>query len=581
MMRKYIFILLLLFSVGFAKAQFYVAVSSEQFSDTVRTCYDTTITYYAYGIYGEDTIPDMNFKWDFDDGTIETEQNLDTIDYKFLDRQAHRILVTVWNDTLWDYNIIPVKLGLEPDFSNTKADIPEGQNGICLGEDVDLIGAAEPIEWEEERQNQKLEVFPQYLTDVNSYSSYITRRSFDVSTVFEQNTDIDNIGVLIEHSNAENVQIKLTCPTGKEVVLKDTGGIENVLGEPIIEPDNLSEGLGYWYYWSNSPENGTMNTFIGDSDTIPSSSFESDSLWTKFIGCPLNGDWTLSVIDDTEDEHDGYVFGWSLTFNEDIETDLLKYQNIYDLESNECLWNGIEVNTTSAGQSSAKPEYYGTFTYDFYIEDDFNCPYKTQVDVLVEEPVFTLDKDPATMVIGDSVLLENVTSWAITWSWDFGDDSDKGTEETEYKKYEYQGKYEIIMTVTSESGCKDRDTNIITITPKPVEVADYNIFTPNGDGINDVFSFFNTPDELIDAANIEDIHGRIYNRNGEVVCKWETAEEAIAGWDGTIKNRGGRNAPAGYYYYVLIITSKEVDEKNNFKKQEPVGGTIYLYRSKD
>ena len=96
----------------------------------------------------------------------------------------------------------------------------------------------------------------------------------------------------------------------------------------------------------------------------------------------------------------------------------------------------------------------------------------------------------------------------------------------------------------------------------------------------DIFYFFNTPDEKIDAANIEEIIGRIYNRNGQIVCEWNSREDILEGWNGTVRNRGGRDAPAGFYYYVLIITSKQVEGSDKFVKQEPVNGLIYLFRSK-
>ncbi|MBN2891317.1 MAG: gliding motility-associated C-terminal domain-containing protein [Bacteroidales bacterium] len=573
-MKKYILLSIAIFLWTFSNAQFYVSVSSNQLNDTVRTCVDTSITFYAYGIYDGDTVPEMNFKWDFDDNTLESDIELDTIEHSFNDQQAYRILVTVWNDTLWGYNIIPVKIGIDPLFDGTKVDIPSEQTGICLGEKVKLIGVTEPDEWEETRQNIVTEVFPQYITDTETYLSALTRRSFNLDDTFELSTDIDKIGVNIEHSNTANVRITLTCPIGKEVVLKDSGGVEKAFGEPIIEPDNYSEGVGYWYYWSNTPTFGTMNTYSGTEDTLPSGFYQSDSLWTKFIGCPLNGDWVLKVTDETADDNDGYLFEWALFFNEDIETDTLKYQNTYFVES----WSD-GVTNQSEGTSIVEPDDYGEYKYTFTVSDDFGCIHETDVNVTAEKPFF--EKDQETMRCGDSVKLEDKTSWAISWKWDFGDESDLGNEEIEYKKYEYQGIYPIEMIVRSESGCKDNFIDSITITPRFDDVEEYNIFTPNGDGVNDVFTFFHSPDEIINAANIENIHGRIFNRYGEIVCSWETPEEAIAGWDGTIKNKGGREAPAGFYYYVLIITTKELDDKSKFTKKEPVGGTIFLYRTKE
>lgn len=571
-MKKYLIIFIFLISALISEAQFRVSINSNQFSDTIKTCKDTTISYYAYGIFGTDTIPDMHFRWDFDDSDIQTGINLDTIEHSYFDQQAYRILVTVWNDTLWGYNVLPVKLGIKPWFETTKSDIPDDQDGICLGEEVTLTGGTEPKKWKEKRQTIKTEILPIKVEKNFSYSGEITRRSFFVGDTIEQASDFDSIGIKIEHSNTENVKITLTCPTGKTVVLKDTGGVEKAFGEPIINSDEV--GFGYWYYWTNSPNFGTMNTYVGN-DTLPSSTYAPDSLFSQFIGCPINGTWTMTVTDDTEGD-DGYVFAWALIFDKDIEKDTIEYFNIFDL--NESKWSGDKISSTNElGIAHATPEEYNNHTYKYTILDNFGCPHDTSIAITVEEPSFDMDK--TNMYIGDSVKLENTTTWAESQSWKFGDFSDKGSEKIEYKIYDYLGTYQIIMTATSESGCKDRDTNNIEIEAKEVPIAGYNIFTPNGDGVNDVFYFFNTPDEKIDAANIEDVIGRVYNRNGEIVCEWNSREDILKGWDGTIRNKGGRDAPSGFYYYILIITSKQVEGSDKFVKQPPVNGEIYLFRS--
>jgi len=570
-MKYYIFISFFVIFSFSGSAQFFVSVKSNFEVDTLKTCVDTNQTFYAYGIYGTDTVPDMNFIWDFDDNSDIVEGiGMDTVFHTFHDRKAHRILVTVWNDTLWGYNIYPVKIGLEPDFSQTKADIPDGQDGICFGEEVKLIGVADMELWEEERQNVKTEQLEQYIHHNYSYSSVITRRSFYLTDYFTQATDIDSIGLKIEHSNISDLRVVLTCPTGKEVVLKDSGGVEKSFGEPVIEPTDLSPGAGYWYYWSNMPEYGTMNTFSGQ-DTLPSGSYQADSLWTKFSGCPLNGNWTISVEDVHSNEDNGYIFAWSLYFDEDLERDTIKYSN----KINQISWE--PASTNDQGIAYVTPPDRGANIYTFNVTNDYGCKDYVDIDVLVESANFEMDKE--SLRIGDSVQLKNMTTWAEAYKWEFSDDTDDKTEEEVYKKFDYAGEYKINLTVKSQSGCRDTVSKKITVYAEFNEIPDYNIFTPNGDGMNDVFSFFNNPDEEINAANIEQIHGRIYNRYGDVVCKWETTEEAIQGWDGTIDNRGGREAPTGFYYYVLIITTKEKDEKNNFVKNEPFNGTIFLYRS--
>lgn len=76
-----------------------------------------------------------------------------------------------------------------------------------------------------------------------------------------------------------------------------------------------------------------------------------------------------------------------------------------------------------------------------------------------------------------------------------------------------------------------------------------NVFTPNGDGYNDLF----TP--LIPYKHIKDISMQIYNRWG--VLMFETTDSDIL-WDGT--NRNNKQACTdGVYFYIVTVNEIRVD----------------------
>jgi gliding motility-associated-like protein len=71
-------------------------------------------------------------------------------------------------------------------------------------------------------------------------------------------------------------------------------------------------------------------------------------------------------------------------------------------------------------------------------------------------------------------------------------------------------------------------------------VAFPDAFTPNGDGLNDVFRPV--------APYTKDFLMEIYNRWGEILFR---TTELNTGWDG---NYAGRPAPAGpYIYYIRLV----------------------------
>ncbi len=112
--------------------------------------------------------------------------------------------------------------------------------------------------------------------------------------------------------------------------------------------------------------------------------------------------------------------------------------------------------------------------------------------------------------------------------------------------------------------CASVDTfNVQTIIceePLPDSLFTPNVFTINGDGINDKFTIYN--------SNYKSLEVIIYNRWGQKVGYWNGVNE---GWDGNQFNSGAA-CPDGVYFYVGIAQSN-----NNI---EPVSlhGTITLMR---
>jgi gliding motility-associated-like protein len=87
--------------------------------------------------------------------------------------------------------------------------------------------------------------------------------------------------------------------------------------------------------------------------------------------------------------------------------------------------------------------------------------------------------------------------------------------------------------------CKSTTTHVVVIIDNCDSIIAPTIFTPNGDGINDLFHF--------DVQPLRCFHCKIYNRWGKLVYEWD---DATGGWDGKIMNTGGL-ASDGVYYYIL------------------------------
>lgn len=127
--------------------------------------------------------------------------------------------------------------------------------------------------------------------------------------------------------------------------------------------------------------------------------------------------------------------------------------------------------------------------------------------------------------------------------------------------YAVGGEYDVCIKVQNKNGCQDSVCHTITVFD-PLVVTPPNIFTPDGDGINDVFSF-----EFL-SKGINDINIIIVNRWG---VKMAEVNGLAAGWDGT--DRNGSICRDGVYFYTYSGTAENGDP---FSGQ----GTIQLIGAK-
>jgi gliding motility-associated-like protein len=117
---------------------------------------------------------------------------------------------------------------------------------------------------------------------------------------------------------------------------------------------------------------------------------------------------------------------------------------------------------------------------------------------------------------------------------------------------------------SSNDYCSSSDTIIITVLESAIQVP--NVFTPNGDGINDEFR--------VAYKSIVRFHCWVYNRWGRKVFEWTDPQK---GWDGTI---GTSKAEPGPYFYVIEAYGSDVDAKGTPKKYL-LKGDINLLRGKE
>ena len=126
----------------------------------------------------------------------------------------------------------------------------------------------------------------------------------------------------------------------------------------------------------------------------------------------------------------------------------------------------------------------------------------------------------------------------VSYFWDFGDSS-SSTEINPTHTY-LPGIYVVTLKVVGENGCESESTQLVEVLESTDELFVPNVFTPNGDYVNDFF-------ELNVSAPFE-LHVSIFNRWGELIFE---SNDCYFKWNGEFR---GEKVQAGTYVY--FITGK-------------------------
>jgi gliding motility-associated-like protein len=151
------------------------------------------------------------------------------------------------------------------------------------------------------------------------------------------------------------------------------------------------------------------------------------------------------------------------------------------------------------------------------------------------------------------VFIDQSSSYAVDWQWYFADGDTAAGKVTSHS-FGLPGTYDVMLIAYSELGCPDTAIKQILIL-EGIFVP--NVFSPNGDGVNDFFYVKNT--------DVENLKIEIFNRWGTKI--WGS-EGRNSRWDG--RSYAGDPVPEGTYYFIIeaITSYKDLSTK----------GTVTLVR---
>ncbi len=219
------------------------------------------------------------------------------------------------------------------------------------------------------------------------------------------------------------------------------------------------------------------------------------------------------------------------------------------------LWNNGATTLTQQGLAGD--------TYTLTVTDSNGCVISDSI--VVESNLITGDiiADPDTLIaVGETTeLVLNTSSMVNSIIWtpsDYLNNTDNDTVvviATEFDTLTYTA------TFTDDNGCVGTDTITIYIDKEPNFFAP-NVFTPNGDGVNDEMQIFTAG-----AYRIQRL--QIFDRWGELIFD---STDTNASWDGTFK---GKQMNAGVYVYRAALQRGRETSSRNI---EWVQGSVTLIR---
>lgn len=201
--------------------------------------------------------------------------------------------------------------------------------------------------------------------------------------------------------------------------------------------------------------------------------------------------------------------------------------------------------------------------------------YADEVPTIDPQATFTTDEgeETGTSYSGSAPLMvvfhanaENVGMYTPHYEWRFTKEGEtqpylvRYEEETEYTFTE-AGSHRIVLYATFINGndtiayTKDywQDAQPITIQISESKLEMPNAFSPNGDGINDIYRAKNNYQSIVE------FDAYIFNRWGQKIYEWH---DPAGGWDGKFN---GKDVKQGIYF--VLVKAKGADgRKYNIKK---------------
>ena len=360
--------------------------------DSTRVCVGDLVDFSGLASSAAPGFTLTNYEWDFMDGSTATGP---TVSHAFDTPGQYLVqLFLTDNNGCGNTNLIDLQVFVAtiPTFIGFP-----GDTTLCLGENVVFTADPEAYEllWNGFPGSQTIDdgCLPDTLLGV-SQDVEIMQTGFAAGSTITQLSDIQSLCLGLEHSFMGDLVIIVECPNGQNQILHQQGGGGTQIGEPnpldnVDCSDPTTQGVPYNYCFTPTAAE-TWVDWVNNSGfgaTIPAGDYAPIQPFTNLIGCPLNGIWTLTVIDNWAAD-DGTLFSFDINLDPALYPPVTEFEPQIGLGSDSSYWvmpANFATVSSNGDALTINPTASGTYSYTYVVLDNYGCQNDSTVVLTVNE----------------------------------------------------------------------------------------------------------------------------------------------------------------------------------------------------
>ena len=368
---------------------------------------------------------------------------------------------------------------------------------------------------------------PAYQWQVNGVNAGTNASTFTLSAVAGQQVDViltSNAGCLTTPTANSNTVAVTINPTPTLTVIHGDATVCPATPATIV----VSGTSGSTFTWT--PSTGLNVT---NNDTVIATN-ASLGIYTYSVTCSLAGCSTIASVNIT--------VASTFTISTAASPTICPGQkaNLSVTGGTTWLWTpATNLSCTTCQHPVATPS--ATTVYTVTATSAGCTSIATQTVVVSPSAIASFGTSGITVGVPQTVNFINVSANANGYIWNFGDNSGTVVQTSPSHIYNTAGVYTVTLIAFSANGCNDT-INSQLIVSDTAGLTMPNIFTPNGDGINDVFA--------PNAHGLTTLACIIYDRWGAKITTLDTSTQQY--WDG--HTTSGLACSDGTYFYLLTAT---------------------------